>query len=395
MERIIFHIDVNSAYLSWSAVEKLKDGNSVDIRTVPSIIGGDQSSRRGIVLAKSIPAKAFNIQTGEPIAQALKKCPLLLIEAPNHHLYKEYSSQLMELLFSFSPDIEQASIDECYVDFTSSIHQYSSAVEAATLIKNTVFETYGFTVNIGISRNKLLAKMASDFKKPNLVHTLFPEEIQNKLWPLPVGELYMVGKSTLSTLHKLEILTIGDLAKSDVNLLSSHLKSHGRLIWEYANGIDNTPVKPEYTKAKGIGNSTTLPADIENSQDAKAVLLKLAEQVGKRLRDAKQSACMVSIEIKYSTFVSVSHQMQLTTPSNANQILYQKSCLLFDELWNGNAIRLLGIRTSKLVPSSTPTQLNLFDLNDDTNQKSQNLDLALDDIRKRYGKNSIIRGSQL
>lgn len=395
MERTIFHIDVNSAFLSWSAIEKLNNGESIDLRTIPSIIGGDQSSRRGVVLAKSIPAKAFQIQTGEPIANALKKCPHLLIEAPNHHLYKEFSNNLMELLSTFSPDIEQASIDECYIDFTTCVHQYPSTIEAANLIKNIVYETFGFTVNIGISINKLLAKMASDFKKPNLVHTLYPNEIPTKLWPLPVGELYMVGKSTLATLSKLEIQTIGDLAKSDIHLISSHLKSHGRLIWEYANGIDDTPVKPESTEAKGIGNSTTLPKDIENSQDAKVILQKLAEQVGKRLRDAGQSACMVSIEIKYSTFVSVSHQMQIATPCNSNLTLYQTACILFDELWNGNPIRLLGIRTSKLVSSTTPVQLNLFDINNMANQKSKNLDKALDKIRERYGKNSIIRGTQL
>lgn len=395
MNQIIFHIDVNSAYLSWSAVEKANKGNPIDLRNVPSIIGGDQSSRRGIVLAKSIPAKAFHIQTGEPIANALKKCPNLIIEPPDHLLYKEYSNKLMKLLSKFSPDIEQVSVDECYMDFTSHMHLYKSPVEAATLIKDTVFKTYGFTVNIGISNNKILAKMASDFKKPNLVHTLFPEEIPAKLWPLPVGELHMVGKSTLSTLEKLELLTIKDLALADVSLLSSHLKSHGRLIWEYANGIDNTPVNSDHVKSKGIGNSTTLPKDVETPEEAKAVLLKLSEQVGKRLRTSQQLANMISVEIKYNTFSSVSHQMKLTAPTNINETIYQKSCILFDELWNGNPIRLLGIRTAKLVSVTEPIQLNLFDLENSIDEKQQKLDNALDTIRQRYGNNSIIRGSQI
>ncbi|RDU25092.1 Y-family DNA polymerase [Anaerosacchariphilus polymeriproducens] len=394
MERTIFHIDVNSAFLSWSAIEKLKSEDSIDLRKIPSIIGGNQANRHGIVLAKSIPAKAYQIETGEPISNAIKKCPNLIIEAPNHQLYKDYSTRLMQLLYTFNPDIEQASIDECYMDFTSLLHQYPSAINAAEIIKDTVFEKLGFTVNIGISTNKLLAKMASDFKKPNLVHTLYPEEIPAKLWPLPVKELYMVGKSTLTTLQKLEIQTIGDLAESNVTLLSSHLKSHGRLIWEYANGIDETPVNTQSAELKGIGNSTTLPKDIETYQEVKPILLNLAEKVGKRLRDRKQSACMISVEIKYNTFISVSHQMQLTVPVNTNQDIYQKSCILFNELWDGIPIRLLGIRTSKLVSESEPTQLNLFEINSNS-QKNKNLDKALDEIRTRYGKNSIIRGSQL
>lgn len=394
MERTIFHIDVNSAYLSWSAIEKLKTEDSTDLREIPSIIGGNQTNRHGIVLAKSIPAKAYQIETGEPISNAIKKCPNLVIEAPNHQLYEEYSTRLMQLLYTFNPDIEQTSIDECYMDFTSLLHQYPSALNAAEIIKDTVYEKLGFTVNIGISTNKLLAKMASDFKKPNLVHTLFPEEIPSKLWPLPVEELYMVGKSTLTTLQKLEIRTIGDLAESNVTLLSSHLKSHGRLIWEYANGIDETPVNTKSTELKGIGNSTTLPKDIETYQEAKPVLLNLAEKVGKRLRDSKQSACMISVEIKYNTFVSVSHQMQLSVPINTNQDIYQKACILFNELWDGIPIRLLGIRTSKLISESEPRQLNLFEINRNS-QKNKNLDQALDEIRTRYGKNSIIRGSQL
>ena len=181
MTPIIFHIDVNSAYLSWTAIEKLKNGSEVDLREIPCIIGGDQMSRHGVVLAKSIPAKRYGIRTGEPVANAFRKCPNLVMEPPNHKLYSIYSRKLMEFLLTYTPDIEQVSVDECYMDFTGIASHFHSPVDAALEIKNAVYEKFGFTVNIGISSNKLLAKMASDFEKPNKVHTLFPQEIQVKM----------------------------------------------------------------------------------------------------------------------------------------------------------------------------------------------------------------------
>lgn len=390
MERLIFHIDVNSAYLSWTAVENLKNGSSVDLREIPSIIGGDMASRHGIVLAKSIPAKAYKITTGEPVAHALQKCPNLVMAPPNHKLYSEYSHQLMELLKTFSPAIEQVSIDECYMDFTDYQDKYDSPAAAAALIKDTVRDTFGFTVNVGISNNKLLAKMASDFQKPDKVHTLFPEEVPEKMWCLPVRDLFMVGKSAAATLEKLEILTIGDLAHTDVSILESHMKSHGRLIWEFANGIDDSPVQTEETELKGVGNSTTLSRDAQTSADAKKVLRSLCGQVSSRLKNYGQLAGMVSTEIKYANFTNVSHQMQLPSATDDAGVLYHHVCLLFDELWNGEPIRLLGVRTSKLTTEKEPVQMSLFDL--PKSQKEQKADKAAEELRKRFGKEIIKKG---
>ena len=184
MERIIFHIDVNSAFLSWSAVEKLKNGETLDIRTIPAIIGGDTKSRHGIVLAKSVPAKAYDIHTAEPVAQARRKCPNLVIVPPDHALYKRYSQKLMALLHTYTPDIEQLSIDECFLDFTPIASQYESPLAAARQIKEEIKSRFGFTVNIGIAPNKVLAKMASDFTKPDRIHTLFYDEIPAKMWQI-------------------------------------------------------------------------------------------------------------------------------------------------------------------------------------------------------------------
>lgn len=390
MERLIFHIDVNSAFLSWTAVDNLKKGSKTDLREIPSIIGGDIASRHGIVLAKSVPAKSYKITTGEPVAHALQKCPFLVSAPPNHALYREYSHRLMELLKTFSPALEQVSIDECYMDFTDFQSRYENPIAAATLIKDTVQNTFGFTVNVGISCNKLLAKMASDFEKPNKVHTLFPEEIPAKLWPLPVRELFMVGKSAAATLEKLEILTIGDLAHMDVSILESHLKSHGRLIWEFANGISDSPVRTEEMELKGVGNSTTLSKDAETSADAKKVLRSLCDQVASRLKNYGQLAGMVSTEIKYATFNSVSHQRQLPTATDDAKVLYHQVCLLFDELWNGEPIRLLGVRTSKLINEPEPVQLSLFDL--PKTQKEVKADKAAEELRLRFGDGIVRKG---
>lgn len=411
MERIIFHIDVNSAFLSWSALEKLHNGSEVDLRTIPAIIGGDMAKRHGVVLAKSIPAKAYGISTGEPIVNALRKCPGLTVEMPDHKLYRRRSRELMELLSRFCPDIEQVSVDECYMDYTPISRRYADPETAAHLIKEQVKNELGFTVNVGISDRKVLAKMASDFRKPDLVHTLYSYEIRQKMWPLPLSSLFMCGHSSVEALRNLEILTIGDLAQADRSIIELHLKSHGRLLWEYANGIDDSTVVTTHADAKGIGNSVTLSEDAADYETAHRVLLSLAESVSRRLRDAGQAASMVSTEIKYNTFRKVSHQTTLPLPTNQTDDIYRTACSLFDEIWDRTPVRLLGIRSSKLTGEEEPTQLSLFDLpdigQDSTTpapagtqsgtrlsaDKKKQLDAALDAIRKRYGQDAVVRGS--
>ena len=438
MEPVIFHIDVNSAFLSWTALERLENGETLDLREIPSIIGGDQSKRHGVVLAKSTPAKKYGIRTGEPIVNAFRKCPTLTLAPPNHTMYRERSHKLMEYLSSICPEIEQVSIDECYMNFTPIAHLYKTPLDAALEIKNSIREKFQFTVNIGISDRKVLAKMASDFKKPDLVHTLFSYEIEEKMWPLTVDNLFMCGQSSVDTLRKLEILTIGDLARANPKILTSHLKSHGLTLWEFANGIDTSKVEPVPAQAKGIGNSTTVSHDVDDPEEAHKILMQLAESVGSRLRKEKQLAGMVSCEIKYNTFQSVSHQTTLHAPTDSTTLIYETACHLFEELWNGTPIRLLGIRTSKLCDPSEPVQLSLFDMmllnttasvsskytipisiddncdsrninyhtsemynwrhssiSSSRKEKQEKLDKALDTIKNKYGKDAIIRGSLL
>ena len=395
MASIIFHIDVNSAYLSWTAVEQLKNGAKVDLREIPSIIGGDQKSRHGVVLAKSPAAKKYGIRTGEPVANAFRKCPNLVTAPPDHRMYREKSRLLMDYLRTFTKEIEQVSVDECYMDFTPISHRWNSPIDGALEIKDGIKDRFGFTVNIGISTNKLLAKMASDFEKPDRIHTLFPEEIQEKMWPLPIGELYMAGRSSTEVLKKLEINTIGDLARSDPKLIMLHLKSHGKMLWEFANGIGTDYIQAEPEQAKGIGNSTTLSEDVETYEEVCPVFRGLADSVSGRLKKAGQKAGMVSMEIKYHDFRSVSHQTQLERASDDPDILCETACGLFREIWNGEPVRLLGIRTSKLSDADEPEQLSIFDIEmpEEPDEKHRKLKKALDELNTRYGSGAVVKAS--
>lgn len=404
MDSIFFHIDVNSAFLSWTAIDQRRQAELngtldtyVDLREIPSIIGGDSSTRHGIVLAKSIPAKKYGISTAEPIVSAVKKCPSLTIVRPSHSSYEAHSRELMEYLCTYCPVIEQVSIDECYMDFTPIRNEYSSPVEAANIIKNGVRDTFGFTVNVGISNRKVLAKMASDFKKPDLVHTLYAEEIETKMWPLPISALLMCGRSSQETLKKLGITTIGELAHCDKNLLTYHLKSHGQLLWEYANGIDSSGIDSAPAPAKGIGNSTTMSKDATSLEEMKPVILSLSESVSTRLRAIHSNAGTITVEIKYANFHSCSHQMALSTPDNTTSTLYNASLELLTELWDGNPVRLLGVRATKLKEETAPIQLDLFSYQapKPQNERNKKLDLAIDSIRQKYGDNAIVRGSLL
>lgn len=389
---LIFHIDVNSAFLSWESVYRLKElGESIDLREIPAAIGGDQSKRHGIILAKSTSAKKYGIQTGEPIVDALRKCPELTVVPPRYEIYEKNSKAFMEILSKYSPDVEKYSIDEAFVDMTGTEKLFGEPVKAAERIKNEIYETLGFTVNVGISSNRLLAKMASDFEKPNRVHTLFPEEIEKKMWPLPVRDLFFVGKSSEKKLHSLGIYTIGDLAKTDVEMLKSIMKKQGETIWNFANGKDVSFVEHKEDSNKGYGNSTTIPFDVSDRSTAQMILLSLAETVGIRLRKDNVKIEVISVNLRFYDLSNVSHQCVLDHPTNITNEIHAVACRLFDELWDGTPIRLLGIQTSRVMEEGSGRQMNLFD--DTDYEKLEKLDKAVDSIRKRFGTDSIKRAS--
>ncbi|NLJ33456.1 MAG: DNA polymerase IV [Firmicutes bacterium] len=385
--RLIFHIDVNSAYLSWEAADQLQHGASLDIRTVPSVIGGDAEKRRGIVLAKSIPTKKYQINTGDTLYSARLKCPQLLIFPPRYDLYIRSSAAMLELLGEYSPSIQRYSIDEVFMDYTKMEEHFGEPIRVAHHIKDKVKRELGFTVNIGIAENKLLAKMASNFTKPDRVHTLFPEEIPTKLWPLPVEDLFMVGRATVPKLHRIGIYTIGDLAHSDPKLLKKRLKSHGTLIWNYANGKENSPVG-NIPGIKSIGNSSTISFDVEDRKTAHMFLLSLTEMVAMRLRSSNYLAQVIGVSLKSQEFFSYSHQRRLYTPTDSTNKIYTTALALFGEMWQGEPLRALGIRVGGLV-DNTPRQLSLFDPGDLYRQRA--LDTVVDKMRVKYGSNIIMR----
>lgn len=393
-QRLIFHIDVNSAFLSWEATYRMKVlGQEEDLRLVPSIVGGSREKRHGIVLAKSVPAKAYGIHTAETVVSALNKCPDLVIVPPSFEIYETYSRKFMEILWQYSPDVEQVSIDEAFVDMTETCHLFGKPLEAAERIKNQIRDELGFTVNVGVSVNKLLAKMASDFKKPDLCHSLFPAEIEEKLWQLPVGELYSVGRSAKKKMELLGIKTIGDLAKTDIGLLQAHFgEKYGRQIYAYANGFGEDKVGGEEPAAKSYGNSTTLSQDVSDYETARQVLLALSETVGTRLRAAGVKCNSVTVEIKDTDFKRFSHQTTLSEATDVTGVIYETACCLFREFWDGRAVRLIGISTSK-VSDGNFYQMTLFP--EKRNEKLERLDNAIDKIRQKYGTDSIKRASFL
>ena len=391
-EKLIFHVDVNSAFLSFEAVYRLQHGAKVDLRDIPSAVAGSQATRHGIILAKSAPTKKYGVKTGEAIWEAKRKCPHLVIIPPNYALYMCCHHSLVELLKGFTDRVQVFSIDECFIDM-SGVIEADQSVETANLLRERIKKELGFTVSIGISTNKLLAKMASELKKPDAVSTLFPEEIPEKMWPLPVEELYMVGRATSFKLHKMGIDTIGSLAKCDLNLLKYKFKSWGKLLWDYANGIEDSSVSSANRETiKGIGNSTTIHFDVEDKKTAYQILLSLAETVGMRLRFEGLCCRVVSISIKKADdLTSYSHQLKIQSPIDSTTAIYEYCKQLFDEAWKGEPIRHLGVRVSDLSPASH-VQLSMFERDW---EKQKKIDRAVDQIRTKFGPGSIFRSNFL
>ncbi|MEE1312856.1 MAG: DNA polymerase IV [Lachnospiraceae bacterium] len=392
-DRVIYHIDVNSAFLSWEAVYRMQaKKDKVDLRDIPSIIGGDEKLRHGIVLAKSIPAKRFGIKTGESIRDALAKCPQLVICPPCYNLYERCSKAMRKEFEQYSPVIEKYSVDECFIDMTETIGLFGDPIETAYELKDKIKDRLGFTVNIGVAPNKLLAKMASDFEKPDKVHTLFYDEIPVKMWPLPVEDLFFVGRSTRKKLHNLGIFTIGQLAQFDLELLKRHIgNKYGMTIHNYANGIDDSLVEAEESMNKGYGNSTTLSRDVTQKEEGKKIILSLVENVASRLRKDGVKADCICLELKTNLFHSYSHQKTLDGATDITNDIYKAAVELFDEMWQEEPLRLIGVRATGITEDAY--QFGLFDYQ--KKEKLQNMDKAVDAIRRKFGKDAVKRASFL
>ena len=383
-EKLIFHIDVNSAFLSWSAADKIKQGEHIDLRDIASVIGGDEQSRRGVVLAKSMLAKKSGIITGESLFTARKKCANLVVVSPDFGIYERCSRDMKEIFMDYTPFVEKFSIDECFLDVTSYNTSREAALDLACNIKDRIKSELGFTVNIGMSDVKLLAKMASDFEKPNKIHTLFKNEIKKKLWNLPVGELFMVGLKTVPRLNNLNIFTIGDLAQYDIEFLKYHFKSSGIMMWSYANGIDSREVVSSEYELKGISNSTTLSDDIKSKSEAYNVLLGLVEHTSTRLREIKKCCYCICVTIRNHEFIDYSRSKTLASSTDSTEEILKTVKNIFDESWKGEPIRLLGVSLNNLCEDNFK-QTSIFDVDSVRHKKQRALDKTMDSLRGRYG----------
>lgn len=393
MERLIFHVDVNSAFLSWEAVRRVGRGEH-DIRHIPSAVGGDKDKRTSVILAKSVSAQKYGITTGEPVAMALKKCPGLVIVPPDFSLYVKCSKAFKDICRQYAPVVEEYSIDECFMDMTGTNYLYPDPIKTAYEIKERIKGELGFTVNIGIGNNKLLAKMAGDFEKPDKVHTLFCEEIPEKMWPLPVRSLLFVGKATAAKLEAYNIKTIGELAATELKYLQSMIgEKAGIMMHDYANGIDDTPVTAEQEEAKGYSVSTTLEENVEEYERAYQILRSLADTVAARLRlDGCRAGC-VCVTIRGNDMKKHSHQQHLKETTDITKEIYEISQKLFDNLWDGHMpLRLLGISLTD-IDREGYVQMSLFDNGD--REREKKLDKTMDELRTRYGFDSVVRGSEL
>lgn len=393
MAKIYFHVDVNSAFLSWSALKHLQDGDVQDLRTIPAVVGGDEAKRHGVVLAKSGPAKKYGIQTGESLFAARAKCPGLTIVPPDFDFYVQNSKALIKILGDYTPDVEQYSIDEAFLDMTGTEALFGPPLTVAHTIRRRVKRELGFTVNVGVAPNRLLAKMASDFEKPDRVHTLYKYEIETKMWPLPVGDLFGVGPSAAKKLNSFGICTIGDFARLDRETATRMFGSRGETLWNYANGRETDPVTKQGSRDNSYGNSVTMPQDLPRPEDADATMLALCDSVGRRLRADGKTARVVTVQLVDNAFRRTSHQTTLPNPTNSTDRLYRVAAELMRQMWPARPVRLVGVSAEKTGEDNFE-QMDFF-TDAARTDKQEKLDRAADALRRKFGGAAVTRATLL
>lgn len=386
-------MDVNSAFLSWESARRVKEGLP-DLRKIPSCIGGDPKSRRGIVVAKSIPAKKYGITTGEPVSMAMRKCPNLVVVPGDFALFESCSRAFKKICASYAPVMESFSIDEVFLDMSGTQKIYPDPVKLAYEIKDKIRDELGFTVNIGIGPNKLLAKMASDFEKPDKVHTLFPEEIPLKMWTLPVRDLLFLGKASEQRLLEAGIKTIGEMAHTPEAEIKRLLgEKAGHQLYQYANGVDESPVCQKREEAKGYSAETTTEEDIVTYEQAFALLLAQCDVVAARMRKNGKKCSCVAVTYRMLDFRTRSHQKKLENPTDVTEEIYAQVRELLYESWKCQPLRLIGVSLTDLT-SDDFRQLSLFE-NTENHEKQKKIDGVVDDIRRRFGNGMVVRGSTM
>lgn len=389
MDRIILHCDMDSFYAS---VELL---DYPELKDKPVAVCGNPKNRHGIILAKNTPAKKFKIKTAETVWQARKKCPDLILLPPHHDKYKEYSHKINEIYQRYTNMVEPFSVDESWLDVTASQNLFGSGKEIADQIRNAIRNELGLTVSIGVSYNKIFAKMGSDYNKPDGTTVITRDNYKELLWSMDVREMFFVGKATADKLNRAGIYTIGELAQSNRNFLTTLLGKHGGMLYDYTNGLEDSPVRlfSEKEKIKSVGNGTTFRRNLTSLDDIKTAVTALSDTVSSRLRKYQMKCYGVKVDIKDPDFKVISRQKQLEVPTNLEEDIFKTSMEIITSSWNSKKpIRLLTITAINLCDEDESVQLSLFGNNLETKEKSEKVERTMDDIRAKFGDKSITFG---
>lgn len=390
--RTILHVDLNNFYAS---VECLY--NPV-LRNKPVAVAGDPANRHGIILAKNMPAKKLGVKTGEAIWQAKNKVPDLICVPPQYDKYLRFSRAARQIYYRFTDQVEAFGIDECWLDVSGSLNLYGTGPEIAEKIRRTMKDELGLTVSVGVSWNKIFAKFGSDYKKPDAVTCITQDNYQDIIWKKPASDLLYVGHATECKLKGIAIFTIGDLARRDPELLKLTLGKWGLILSDFARGLDSSPVRviDERSAVKSIGNGVTTPRDITNADDAKLVYICLCESVAARLRENALKCTGVEITLRDSSLYTVTRQMQLPYPTcYAEDILKAAMQLLYRnyDFYRNKHLRSIGVRGINLVTAEKGYQLDMF--TPDNTDKKDKLAKAVDQLRRRFGHDAVLRAATL
>ncbi len=387
-DRTVLHSDCNCFYAS---VELL---HHPELRGKPLAVGGDPEKRHGIVLTADYTAKKYGVKTGMTLWEARQLCSDITFLPPRMDLYLRFSRMAQEIYADYTDLREPFGCDESWLDVTASATLKGDGALIAKEIKSRIKSELGITVSIGVSYNKIFAKLGSDYKKPDAITTMYKDEYRDKVWKLPVSDLLYVGKSTNRKLAKMGIKTIGELALMDTELLEARLGKMGLILWSFANGYDDSPVRKENTHAeiKSIGNSTTTPKDLQTDEDVKIVLYALSESVAARLRENAFKCRVVEISIRDNELYSFTRQRKIDSVTNITEEIAEEAYRLFKKnyIW-GKPIRSIGVRGADLVTDRYFEQIDMFQ-NYEKRGKQEKMDMAVDDIRRRFGYYSIQRG---
>lgn len=389
MDRVILHCDMNGFFAS---VELL---SHPELKNVPMAVCGNPENRHGIILAKNELAKKAGVVTAQTLWQARKKCPNLQVVPPHHDKYKHYSRLINEIYGRFTDMVEPFSIDESWLDVTASRRLFGDGRYIADIIRKAVREELGLTLSAGVSFNKIFAKMGSEYKKPDATTVISRDNYKQILWPMPVSEMFFVGGATAQKLNKAGIMTIGQLAQAEKALLESMLGKHGSQLYDYANGLDNSPVcrQCEKQKIKSVGNGITFKRNLTGTEDIRTAAMSLADTVAARLRHYEMKARGIKVDIKDTDLKTISRQKQLDTPTNLAYEISEAAVEIILSSWNlRKPIRMLTITGINLCDEDTEEQISLFGADTVSREKTENLERVMDSIRARYGQSSITFG---